>query len=114
MTPGQKFRQALLDESPLQIPGTINANQGAALTVNPFNAITNNALLEGTGSGTLNLGGTTQTVSSFTIAGGHTVEVTFAVDVNEAGANNGPTIVVPIPLLRACSITRCPGRRRWN
>ena len=26
MTPGQKFRQALADESPLQIPGAINAN----------------------------------------------------------------------------------------
>ena len=26
MTPGQLFRQALLEERPLQIPGAINAN----------------------------------------------------------------------------------------
>ena len=39
MTPGQKFRQALRDEKPLQIPGAINAYHATLARVSGFKAI---------------------------------------------------------------------------
>src|SRR3954469_20564700 len=39
MTPGQKFRQALHDEKPLQIAGTINAYHARLATASGFRAI---------------------------------------------------------------------------
>jgi hypothetical protein len=40
-----------------------------------------------------------QALAPFSIAAAQTAQVTFAVDVNEAGAANGPTIIAPMPEL---------------
>lgn len=40
-----------------------------------------------------------QALAPFSIAAAHTSQVTFAVDVHEAGAANGPTIIAPMPEL---------------
>lgn len=40
-----------------------------------------------------------QALAPFTVAAAQTARVTFAVDVQQAGANNGPTILAPMPAL---------------
>lgn len=40
-----------------------------------------------------------QALAPFTIAATNTAQVTFAADVQQAGANNGPTIIAPMPEL---------------
>lgn len=40
-----------------------------------------------------------QALAPFAVAAAHTSQVTFAVDVNEAGAANAPTIIAPMPEL---------------